>query len=133
MEKSCGCIIINDNKVLIIKQINGEYGFPKGHIEVGETEEECAIRETFEEVGVNVKVDSNLKFSISYFVHGNILKKAVYFISFLNDDSNITIQEEELLDAFWIDIDEVKDILSFDNLKDLWLKAYNKYREVYNG
>lgn len=133
MEKSCGCIIINDNKVLIIKQINGEYGFPKGHIEVGESEEECAIRETFEEAGVNVKVDSNLRFSISYIVHGNIPKEAVYFVSFLNGCSDITIQEEELLNAFWIDIDEVKDILSFDNLKGLWIRAYNKYREVYNG
>lgn len=133
MEKSCGCIIINDNKVLIIEQINGEYGFPKGHIEVGESEEECAIRETFEEVGVDVKVDSNLRFSISYIVHGDVSKEAVYFVSFLNGSSDITIQEEELTDAFWIDIDEVKDILSFDNLKDLWISAYNKYREVYNG
>ena len=32
-EKSCGCIIINKNKVLLIKQTKGHWGFPKGHIE----------------------------------------------------------------------------------------------------
>ena len=37
-EKSCGCIIINKNKVLLIKQTKGHWGFPKGHIEKDETE-----------------------------------------------------------------------------------------------
>ena len=32
-EKSCGCIIINKNKVLLIKQTKGHWGFPKGHVE----------------------------------------------------------------------------------------------------
>ncbi len=39
-EKSCGCIIIDGNKVLLIgsKDDNGEifYGFPKSHQEQGE-------------------------------------------------------------------------------------------------
>lgn len=132
MEKSCGCIIINDGKVLVIKQISGDYGFPKGHIENGETEEECAVRETFEEVGLKVRVDSSLRFSISYFVRDNIPKEAIYFVSFL-DSGNVVIQESELIDAFWVDIDKVSSVLSFDNLRGLWLLAYNKYREVYNG
>lgn len=133
MEKACGCIIINDDKVLIIKQINGDYGFPKGHIESGETEEECAYRETFEEVGIMTKIDSNLRFAINYLVHGNIPKEVVYFVSFLKENDVINIQESEIGDAFWIDIDRVYDILTFDNLKELWVSAYNKYREVYNG
>ena len=29
-EKSCGAIIIDDDKVLLIKQGNGDWGFPKG-------------------------------------------------------------------------------------------------------
>lgn len=32
-EKSCGCIITKDNKVLLIKQTKGHWGFPKGHVE----------------------------------------------------------------------------------------------------
>ena len=133
MEKSSGCIIFNNNKVLVVKQINGDYGFPKGHIEDNETLEECAIRETFEEVGLRVKVDPNLKFSISYFVHNNVPKKATYFVSFLIDTDNIVIQEEEIEEAMWVNIDDVYNILSFDNLKKLWTMAYNKYMEVYNG
>lgn len=41
-EKFCGCIITKDNKVLLIKQTKGHWGFPKGHVEKNETEIEIA-------------------------------------------------------------------------------------------
>ncbi len=133
MEKSCGCIVINNGKVLIERQIGGFYSFPKGHIENNESEEECAYRETLEEVGIKVKIDSNLRFKIDYIVHNNVPKEVVYFIAFLDGKPDIHIQEEEVLDAFWVDIDKVHDILTFDNLKEMWSKAYREYKEVYNG
>ena len=49
-EKSCGCIILKDNQVLLIgaKDDGGKlfWSFPKGHQENGETDIETAIRET---------------------------------------------------------------------------------------
>lgn len=133
MEKSCGCIVINDGKVLIEKQVGGFYGFPKGHIEKDETEEECAYRETLEEVGVRCNINSDLRFKVDYKVHNNVPKEVIYFIGFLEGSSDIHIQEEEVEDAFWIDIDKVYDILTFDNLKEMWNRAYSRYLEVYNG
>ena len=133
MERSCGCVVFNNHKVLVIKQINGDYGFPKGHIENGETEIECALRETYEETGVKAKVLSDDRYVISYYVYDNVLKNAIYFISCLCGSDEIIIQEEELLECFWLDCSKVYDILSHDNLKYLWLKIYDKYREVYNG
>ena len=48
-EKSCGCVIIENNKVLLILQQNDAYwGFPKGHVENGETEIQTAKREVKE-------------------------------------------------------------------------------------
>lgn len=133
MEKSCGCIIFNNDKVLIVKQLSGHYDFPKGHIEDGETEEACAIRETFEEVGINVIVDSNLRFTISYLVNDVIPKDVVYFVAFLDGDDSITIEDDEIAEAMWVDTHDVSQVLSFDNLRQLWTLAYDKYREVYNG
>jgi 8-oxo-dGTP pyrophosphatase MutT (NUDIX family) len=128
MEKSCGCIVFNNGKVLVEESISGFYGFPKGHIESGESEEECAYRETLEETGIHCEIDSSKKFKISYLVHGDVPKDVIYFIAdSLNDD--ITIQEEEVKSAFWAPIEEVRDILTFDNLKELW----DKVMEEYNG
>ncbi len=129
MEKSCGCVVFNNGKVLVEKSLSGFYGFPKGHIENGETDEECAIRETFEETGISARVDSSSRFSISYLVHDVVPKEVIYFISYLNGSDVISIQEEEVSEACWVPISEVRDILSFDNLKELW----DKILGVYNG
>ena len=39
------------------------------------------------------------------------------------------IQEEEVRSSFWAPIEEVRDILTFDNLKELW----DEVMEVYDG
>lgn len=133
MEKSCGCIIFDGDKVLVVKQRSCIYGFPKGHVEEGETEIMTAIRETKEEVGLDVYVDPNLRFTITYLVKEDKLKEVVYFVSFLKNKNDVIIQEEEIDSYMWVDIDEVYDILTFDNLKNLWNEALEKYKEIYNG
>ena len=55
-EKACGAVIKNEEgKILLIFQQNGFWGFPKGHVEEGETEPETAVREVFEETGLWVE------------------------------------------------------------------------------
>ncbi len=50
--------LIRDDEILLIEKLRGhgagKVNAPGGHIEVGETPEECAIREAFEEVGITV-------------------------------------------------------------------------------
>lgn len=127
-EKSCGTICISDEKVLVIRQKQGFYGFPKGHVEEAETEVETAIRETKEETNIDVLVDESLRFSLSYIVNDTIDKEVVYFIA-KPQNKNIRIQESELLDATWIDIDDVYNILTFDNLKNLWKDVLTKIKK----
>jgi len=59
-----GVIIRRDNQILLGKRKNahgqGSWCFAGGHLEFGESWEECSIREISEEIGVNVK---NIHFS----------------------------------------------------------------------
>ena len=99
-EKSCGCIIIKDNKVLLVceKRRNNFWGFPKGHIEHDETEVETAKREVQEEVGLNVEVDESKRYEIKYIVDDRIEKTAVFYLARAISDE-ITKQEVEIADV----------------------------------
>ena len=56
LERSCGAVVFTrkEDKPLfvIVREMAGEYSFPKGHMEGNETEEETARREIFEEIGL---------------------------------------------------------------------------------
>jgi len=58
-----GVIVIHNNKILLGKRKNahgeGCWSFPGGHLEFGESWEECSRREVREEVGIEIK---NLRF-----------------------------------------------------------------------
>ena len=122
MEKSCGAIIFNEGKVLVVKQTSGFYGFPKGHVEIGETEKETAIRETKEETGLDIKIISDKRYTQSYIVKENVHKDVVFFIAKL-ENNNEKRQVEEIAEILWIDINEVENILTYDSLKELWKEA----------
>lgn len=56
---SCGTVSVDwrDSKILLIRsRVSGEHMLPKGRKDVGETLEETAKRETFEETGISVKL-----------------------------------------------------------------------------
>lgn len=51
----CGVIVVKEGKVLVgTRKDNGLVCGPGGHIEMGETPEDAAIRETREEFGINI-------------------------------------------------------------------------------
>lgn len=118
-EKSCGAVILKEKQVLIVQQASGFYNFPKGHMEKGETEEETAIREVKEEINLDIKINKSLRFSIIYSQTPELKRELIYFIA-SPISNNIQIDEKELKEAKWVDIEEVESILTFENLKKLW-------------
>ena len=55
-------LILKDKKVLLIKRKNypfkGKWALPGGFVEYNEKTEDTAIREVFEETGLNTKINS---------------------------------------------------------------------------
>ena len=49
-------VLVKDNKILVQRDKGGkEYALPGGHVKIGETLEDGLIRETMEEMGVQIK------------------------------------------------------------------------------
>ena len=129
-EKSCGAIIFNDkNEVLLIKQNSGNWCFPKGHMEKGETEVQTAIREIKEETNVDIKINENYRYELSYLQREDMTKTVVYFVAKEINNNEIKLQDIELQNYKWTKPEEVANTLTYDNITDLWIKCYNNIKK----
>ena len=122
-EKSCGGVIfIKENgkrKYLILKHCaGGHWSFPKGHIEKGETEEETALREIFEETGLYIILFNDFRYSMQYSPKEGVLKNVIYFIG-ETISTSVRCQIEEIEDFKWLDFDEAYELLMYENDKNL--------------
>ena len=123
-EKSCGTIICNGDKVLLIASLTGDWGFPKGHTMPGETEEETALRETKEETNLDVIIDSKKRFKITYSPKEGVLKDVIYFKASLKTN-DIKLQVSEISKYEWVNKEEVSKYLKYPEAKEMWQKIKN--------
>ena len=119
-------MINNKINYLLIRNLTGIYGFPKGHIEQGETEEQTALREVFEEVGLAVKLVPGFKSEDEYPIpeKENTIKQIVYFLGEYSNQEFV-YQREELTDALLVDYDTAMSLLQFDSSKRVLIAANN--------
>lgn len=120
-EKSCGCVVIEDGKVLLIRQTMGHWGFPKGHMEERETEEETAIREVKEETNIDVEIDNKKRYTMEYLTEKGVIKQVVFFIA-KRVKGEIKPQESEVAEIMWTDFDTAFETITYNNTKDLLRK-----------
>lgn len=118
-EKSCGGIIFyngkQNTKILLVKNTNGKYwSFPKGHIEKGETEKQTAAREIKEETGLDVDIVGNFREVSDYSPFGKIRKHVVFFLAQAFTDE-VKMQEEEISEYIWVDLQQARKICCYDN------------------
>ena len=123
-EKSCGAVIIKDEKILMVQENKGHWGLPKGHIEENETDIQTAIREVKEETGLDVTLDENRNYEINYIVDEEIDKKVVYFIA-TSVKGDIVRQESEINQIKWVPISEAVDTITYDNAKEMLRKIFS--------
>ncbi len=132
-EKSCGAVLyreINELRILIIKQKrNGNWSFPKGHVEKDETETQTAVREVFEEVGLKINPHKGFREIFHYNPRPSIEKDVVYFVA-NPGKQNVKIQLEEVSDYKWLRPDDALEILTFNNDKEILRKALNFLKET---
>lgn len=121
-EKSCGCIIIENDKVLLVKQIDGHISFPKGHIEKNEQEKETALREVYEETGIKVNIIDDTRYVQKYIIDNKIEKEVVYFLA-KKVEGTLKKQDSEILELGFYDINKALLMLTYEDTKNLFLRV----------
>ena len=133
---SAGGVVLRkiDGEVkVLLTQHSGHKGweFPKGHIEVGESSKDAALREVEEEAGVKAEVIEKAG-DCDYFYFEDkqrVLKKITYyFMKYVGEGEASTAFE--VMDQAWLPVGEVGDKLTFKSSKDLWEKVKDKVEQL---
>jgi len=116
-EKSCGAVIYRENNdkyefLIISHNSDGHWGFPKGHVEQGETEEETAVREVYEETGLQVELIKGFRSRIEYSLSESVMKEVIFFMSKAKSNE-INIQLCEIKDYKWASFEEANRLLEY--------------------
>jgi 8-oxo-dGTP pyrophosphatase MutT (NUDIX family) len=116
-------------KYLLVKQHQGHWGFPKGHIEKGEKLIETAVRELKEETGIKkiefIKRKILLRDNYSFNnANAKIIKIVDYFIA-ESLVEKVKIDFDEIINYKWLTFGKSLDRLTFKESKKI-LKQANK-------
>lgn len=111
---AAGGLIKKDDKYLFIYRLK-RWDLPKGKFEMGETPEECAIRECEEECGITLlSVVNQLPNTLHIYNYkdGYALKQTFWFAMNTNHMGELVPQTEENIERVeWFGIDDIKQIV----------------------
>ena len=113
-ERSCGVLPYqqtNGNRefLLVFEAFSQCWSLPKGHVEAGETDQQTALRELYEETGLTAKLDSSRCESITY-PFSTVARKEVAF--YLGEVTGIPKARAGEIEKFkWVTAEVLKDYL----------------------
>ena len=126
-ESSCGAVVFRNiageiRYLLIKNKRSANWGFPKGHIENGETKEETAKREVLEETGIRIKIIPGFISTSEYTIQGKVEKSVSIFVA-STTDTQTKIQQEEIEDYIWLNYAKAIKTLKFENDRSILERA----------
>ena len=117
-------------RYLLIKDPYKNWGFPKGHLENGESPADAALRETAEETGLSRLVLQGPIRVIDWF-RGRHIHKYCHFFLFESPEGDPCPQVDEGITACqWRTLEEALDILSYDNARGVLKRAGEMVRTL---
>ncbi|MEK7577580.1 MAG: NUDIX domain-containing protein [Patescibacteria group bacterium] len=119
-EHSAGGVILRLHntvwQVLLIKDMSGNWTFPKGKLEKNETSRDAAIREIWEEVGMKNLIYKAMLPSVSYtYKRKGAIKKTVdYFLFISTTPQKLVLQKKEgIQDSKWIKVTDAREAVGY--------------------
>lgn len=133
IERAAGGLVVrkkeHELEVLMIEDVYGKVTFPKGHLEYDEWWETAAIREVYEETGIESQLVAPLG-RIEYVIERNgqpILKQVrLFLLKAVEETDEPEFQQEEIQNAFYLPWDEAKQMQEqrgYENWSWIFAKA----------
>jgi len=131
-EKSAGAIIyrVTENGhiyyLLLQARAGKPWGFPKGKINAGESDEGAARREIFEEAGLDdIAFDDDFRHVVQYHYRRGrtVVKKEVIYFLARADRSDMHLSWEHVAYQ-WAPLTEAFELVHYENARELLRKAH---------
>lgn len=124
MEKSAGIVIFDGARYLLLRYDAGHWDLPKGHVEIGESEHEAALRELQEETGLSAVMVPGFEERIHYVFTkgGKPVKKEVVFFVGKPIGADVVLSDEHN-DFAWLAFDDAVKKLTFETAREVLRKA----------
>ena len=135
---AAGGIVLIDNKVLLVKNRlreeykeyydSGFWGFPKGHMEEGESPLDAAEREVFEETGFKVKCISEKPIAESRYTieYGENIEKTVWFYEMKVVEEFVKEPDEEIEEIAIVPYEEAVNLLAYEEDRKILKYVFKK-------
>ena len=130
-EHSAGAVVYTlydgEPHFVIVMEKSGYFGFPKGHLEGDETEEQAALREIFEETHLTAELDTNFRITDEYMKAKRIRKSVTYFAAYF-ENQHANNMSKEVRGVYTLPYDKAMEKLSFESSRDI-LRSFRQYLE----
>lgn len=128
MQNSKGEFLIQKRSV----QKHGKYGSTGGHAKTGETSIQAMITEINEEIGLNVNENElNLVYS-----GRDDINKVFFDLYYMKKDfstESLTLQEEEVESVKWMNVNEIKHLISTNEFLDSNIDEFYRILDYLNN
>ena len=130
-EKSCGAVVFTEEngvrRYVLVCGKDRIWGFPKGHVEPGETEEQTAVREVREESGADVSLIGGFRETEEYTLDQegkpDVTKQVVYFLGKADGTSFKPQDVSEIAGTCLMDRDEALAAFRYESFRRILLSA----------
>ena len=111
-------------KYLLVANMDGNWGFPKGHMEGMETETETALREVYEEAHLNIQLIDGFRETDEYPLpqKPDCRKQVVYFLGTFQNQA-VQCQPEEISESRLVCCRDAMQLLQFNRSREILAKA----------
>lgn len=134
---SAGGIVFRGKEVLLVRNASikdersstkykkiAYWGFPKGHLEEGESSQDAALREVKEETGIDAKISSKVgQVSYIFTQYGERIFKVVTFFLMEYEGGDGKPQLSEVTQIAWMDPNDALKLISFKNDQEMLKQA----------